>query len=69
MASRLMLSLKKAIQPKDPWSLQIMTTTNQGRPTGDGTINFAPRVPRGLDGILRAPVVPNEEDMELDSVL
>jgi len=69
MASRLMLSLKKATtKPKILWSLDTMASVNRRGSTGNGTINFAPRVPRGSHKISLAPVAPNEEDMELGTV-
>ena len=69
MASRLMLSLKKAtVQPKMLWPLDTMTSMGRGRSAGDGTINFAPTVPRGLHEISLAPVASDEEDMELGAM-
>ena len=69
MASRLMLSLKKAtVQPKILWSLDTMTSMGRGRSAGGRTIIFAPRVPRGLHEASRAPVAPNEGDMELGAM-
>ena len=69
MASRLMLSLKKAIdQPNVPWSLEVMTTINWGESARDETIDFASRVPRGLGEISRASAESSEEDMELGAL-
>ena len=61
MASRLMLSLKKAaVKPTEAWSLETMTTMSQGGLTGDGTIHSVSRAPSGLREI-------PEEDIELDA--
>jgi hypothetical protein len=69
MASRLMLSLKKATaQPTRPWSLKTMTSTSQGRSTGNETINSVPRVPRGSHEIPRSPAAQNGGDIELGAV-
>jgi len=69
MASRLMLSLKKAtVQPKILWSLDTMTSTGRGRSAGDGPITFAPTIFRRLHETSRAPVAPNEGDMELGAM-
>ena len=69
MASRLMLSLKKAtVQPKILWSLDAMVSIGRGRSTGDGTINPTPPVPRGFPEISRASTASSEEDMELDVI-
>ena len=44
MASRLMLSLKKAaVKSGVVWSLTTMTSSGKGRPPGDSAIRFAPR--------------------------
>jgi len=70
MASRLMLSLKKAtVQPNKPWSLDTMTTVNQGTSTDGRTGYSAQRVRGGLDETSPTPAVPNEEDIELGAVL
>ena len=70
MASRLMLSLKKAtVQPSKPWSLDTMTTVSQGTSTDDGRTGYsAQRVRGGLDETSPTPAVPNEEDIELGAV-
>ena len=66
MASRLMLSLKKAAaQPKIPWSLKTMTIISQGRITEGGIINSPPRVPGEWHEISRVPAAPNEGGVEL----
>ena len=70
MASRLMLSLKKAtVQPKILWSLDTMTSIGQGSSARDGTITFAPTVFRGLHETSQAPAAPNEGDIELGAML
>ena len=68
MASRIMLSLKKAsVQPKMPWCLETLTTVSYGRSEAeDGTVRFAPQ--GGLREASQNSVSPNEEDMELDAV-
>jgi hypothetical protein len=64
MASRLMLSLKKAAaEPTGAWSVTTMSNFSLGRPPGDGTLYFASPT---LDTEISAP--PDEEGMELDSV-
>jgi len=69
MASRLMLSLKKATaQPKILQSLDTMTSIGRGRSAGDETTNFAPRVLIGLHETSRAPVAPSGGDMELGAM-
>jgi len=69
MATRLMLSLKKAAaEPKGLWSLETMATMGWGRSTEDGTADPAPRVPGGSREISLTPAAPNEEDIELDAV-
>ena len=67
MASRLMLSLKKATTQK-PWSLETMTTISQGKSTEGGTDYSVQQVHRGLHEISQNPAVLNEEDMELNVV-
>lgn len=69
MASRLMISLKKATaQAKIPWSLDTMTTISLGRSTEDGVVNSTPRVPGGLHEISLTSAAQNEEDMELGAM-
>ncbi|KAF9642340.1 hypothetical protein BDM02DRAFT_3124642 [Thelephora ganbajun] len=69
MASRLMLSLKKAgVQPKAMWSIPTMTDPSGGRSTEDGTIRFASQVPGGLREISLTPAAQNEEGIELDAI-
>jgi hypothetical protein len=69
MASRLMLSLKKAsVQPKIPWSLDTMTSVSPRRSAGGEVIIFASRMTRGSHGIPRSLAAPNEEDMVLGGV-
>ena len=63
MASRLMLSLKKAaVEPKGVWSLETMNTMSQGELTEDGTIRPTLRASSGLHEI-------SEEGIELDVAL
>jgi len=63
MATRLMLSLKKAAEgPRVLWSLETMTNLRQGESRGNGTLT--PRVPDGLHEISLTSAVPNE-DIEL----
>lgn len=65
MASRLMLSLKKAVrEPKGVWSLETMTNTTQG--LGEGTLRFAPPAHVEPRRISLAPAMPDEEAVELD---
>lgn len=63
MASRLMLSLKKAAtMPELPWSLETMN--NSGR-----RISFAPRkLPGGLQEISEIYILPVGGDIELESL-
>ena len=65
MASRLMLSLKKAaVEPYAPWSLSTMTNYSSGGTTPElVTIHFAPQeIPEPL-------VPPNEGDIELEPMV
>lgn len=68
MASRLMLSLKKAaIEPA--WSLTTMTGLDRGMTLedGTGTIRFASRMLDGSQEILEEThALPNEGDIELE---
>ena len=64
MASRLMLSLKKASVDPKLWSLETMSTVTQGRLAEDGTIYFAS--PGGSYGMSRTFTVPNGEEIELE---
>lgn len=64
MASRLMLSLKKAaVEPTRPWSIETMS--DSGRATH---INFASRVLGASHETLETLPFPNEEGVELDSM-
>ncbi|KAF9781540.1 hypothetical protein BJ322DRAFT_229181 [Thelephora terrestris] len=66
MASRLMLSLKKAaVGSTVEWSLDTMTNA---RSAEDRTICFAPRVPGGLHELSLTSTAPNEEDTELGTI-
>lgn len=68
MASRLMLSLKKAAaKTSQAWSLQSMTNSTRGRTSAGGTLRFASQVPGRPHGISLAPMVLDAE-MELDTV-
>jgi len=63
MASRLMLSLKKAaVRPKEVWSLETMTNLSGER---SAAIRFASQVPGGLRETPPIFVVPSGEDVEL----
>jgi len=63
MASRLMLSLKKAAtEPNGQWSLETMNDPSSGGLAGDGGIRFASQVPGESDEISEDPTPPNEED-------
>jgi hypothetical protein len=65
MASRLMLSLKKAAsKPKPLLSLEIMSNPTWGGSVDDGTVRFA--VPERSP---LTPVVPSEEEIELGAAL
>jgi len=67
MASRLMLSLKKAVvDSKLSWSPSVMADLGQGRPVGG--IRFESGVPGGLDGVPGISISPNEEGVELQSL-
>ena len=69
MASRLMLSLKKAaVQLNKPWSLETMTNISQGRPTEGRTSYSAQWVHGGSREISRTPAVLNDEDIEFNAV-
>lgn len=66
MASRLMLSLKKAAaNQKRVWSLETMSNPSLGRTIDDGTTRFVSRVPGGSHEIPLRPMVPDVEDTEL----
>ena len=61
MASRLMLSLKKAaVEPTRPWSLETMTGCSTSTPSQVGTIRFAPRTFE----VSETPFPQNEEDVD-----
>ena len=63
MATRLMLSLKKAAEgPRVLWSLETMTNLSRERSRGDRTLTS--RVPDRLREISLTSVAPNE-DIEL----
>lgn len=63
MASRLMLSLKKAsVEQKPPWSLRTMSNPNWG------PITFASNVLRTSHQISSLPTTLDELDVELDVV-
>ena len=68
MASRLMLSLKKAsVKPKAMWSLQTMTNHIWGGTMEEGTIRFAPRNTRVSREISLPHLGPEEgEDIVLE---
>jgi len=67
MASRLMLSLKKAVvDSRLSWSPSVMADLDQGRPVGG--IRFESGVPGGLDRVPGISVSPNEEGVELQSL-
>lgn len=70
MASRLMLSLKKAsLEHTRAWSFSTATNLNRGLPT-DRTMRFASQVPgrtRDVPGTLPSPAIV-EEGVELESV-
>ena len=65
MATRLMLSLKKAAaEPKGAWSVATMTNFSVGWPPRDGTLEFASQT---FDGSGKSSAPPNGENMELES--
>jgi len=65
MASRLMLSLKKAAaNPKESWSLLVMADLSRGRPVEDGTVRLELGVPGELDGVPGVSILPNGEGPE-----
>ena len=67
MASRLMLSLKKAaVQPKVVWSLNAMGVSNPGRLPERRNIQLAPQVSSALHDTLPTPAI--DEDIELAAV-
>ena len=69
MASRIMLSLKKAsVQPKTPLCLETLTTANHGRSTKDGTVRLTPRVLGRQRETSQNSVTPDEEGVELDDM-
>ena len=66
MASRLMLSLKKAsVEPVGMWSLEVMSSSRAGRVAGDGTVRFASRVSGRSCETSSYSVTLDEEDIEL----
>lgn len=69
MASRLMLSLKKAsVEPVGMWSLEVMSSSRAGRMVGDGTVRFAPRMPdRSRETLPYSATLDEEAGMELDA--
>ena len=67
MASRLMLSLKKATTGPDmSWSLRTMSET--GGAAAFGTIHFASCTIGGPHEVSEAPTPPNAGDIELESI-
>jgi len=67
MASRLMLSLKKAaVEQTGLWSLPTLYGTSGGARLEDGTLRFASRVPGELYGILEITSPPDDGVIELD---
>ena len=69
MASRLMLSLKKAAAgPQVVWSLEIMTNPSWGSTVEEATLRFAPRVSGGRHELSLVSAGRDEEDVELDPV-
>ena len=67
MASRLMLSLKKAAANlKESWSLLVMADLSRGMPEEDVTICLELGVPGGLDSVPGISILPNEEGLELE---
>ena len=65
MAARLMLSLKKAVvQPAEPWSLDTMATTSEGRSLGGGASYHTQRTHGKLHETSQKPEVLDEEDVE-----
>lgn len=66
MASRLMLSLKKAaIEPTGPWSLTTMTNLSTGGAPED-SVSFASPGLGGSHEISETSAPRNEEDIELE---
>jgi len=66
MASRLMLSLKKAVaDSKVSWSPSVMADPSQRRPVGG--FRSKSGVPGGLDGVPETFILPSEEDTEPES--
>lgn len=69
MASRLMLSLKKAAaKPTVPWSLTTMTNSGKGKTPEIGTIRFASWTLSGSQEISGTLSPSNEGDVELESM-
>ena len=70
MASRLMLSLKKAAAgPRTPWSLSTMTNSNRGATSDLVTIHFASRTPSAPQEIPESLAPLDEgDDIELGPV-
>lgn len=67
MASRLMLSLKRAAaEPQVVWSLGVMTNPSWGRTEEEATVRFAPRVPEGRHELSFFSAGRGEEDVELE---
>lgn len=68
MASRLMLSLKKAsVGPRGVWSLDTMTNAASGNLEEDGTIRFASRVPNRFREIQPNSSALDGENIELNA--
>lgn len=68
MASRLMLSLKKAAaEPAEPWSLATMSDLNSGGPPRSGTLRFAPRTHDASEKTSETPSA-LEEAIELETI-
>ena len=69
MASRLMLSLKKAAsEPPELWSISTMGDFGRGGSIGDGTLQFGSRTFDASHEISGIVPPPDEEGIELDSV-
>jgi len=69
MATRLMLSLKKAAaEPMGPWSLATIQGTGGGAGPQDGTIRFASHVPSESHQVLEVTGLPDDGAVELESM-
>ena len=69
MASRLMLSLKKAAaEPMGPWSLATIQSTNIGAGPQDGTLHFASQVPNESHQVVEVTGLPDDGAVELESM-